>query len=141
MPVPLSDDDISALLAYWVAQLPLADWTIKVRIVAGLELGRDHARAAVAEPKNVAVIRLRDPRDTDPDEAEVYDPEIALVHELLHVALAPFMDCPKDSHKDIRQEQTIHALSKSLVSMRRASNPRRRSAAHRLVVIPLQKAA
>lgn len=148
---------IMPLVAFWKNDiLPLKDWDIQCDFRRSWEMksNGDHGNVEIVEVKRAAFIKLLDPRDADPNEMQRYDPEIALVHELLHCCFAPFTREEIDEHWDIVQEQAVHAMSLALVALRRRfragpgpvsprSKTRKKAAALKAVVpvVVLPKAA
>ncbi len=130
----MSERSLRKKLAWWMAELDIS-WDIELCIKRFDEMKGIHGRVYMTEEKRMACIWLLDPRDTDPDEMRRYDPEVTLVHELVHIMLAPFSKDKVGTHRDIVSEQCVHATSKSLVRMSRAarkgkyrcSTPTRRS--------------
>jgi hypothetical protein len=126
----LTLEQASELLREWQEELRLLDWNIKLRITR--EIAPRHGHVRICESKQCAYIGILDP-SAALQEMEPLDMELALVHELLHIQLAAFMQREKKTHKDIVQEQAIHKLSQHLVRMKREmrelrERPRRRAA-------------
>lgn len=117
-------------LAYWQGRLRLQDWRISASFVRGYDIGNKLADSNTMRWKRHSIIRVAvDPLGETRIEVEalMHDPEVLLVHELLHVAFAAF-DGPieKDSTDDDAEEAVIHALSVALVELdRRGSRPER----------------
>jgi hypothetical protein len=121
----LTDQQIPALLREWRRELRLLnDWTIDVVITH--EIAPRHGHVRVAREKTCAYIRLLDPGAANYSEMEPLDMEVALVHELLHVALRSISK-PEGTHEDTIQEQAINRLSQRLVAMKRELRKMRRS--------------
>lgn len=118
--VAIPYEQLTCLLEEYKHDLGLENWTIGLAIRRSLELGDRHGHVSLLEKKTQAFIRLLDPVDADPLELVAYDMEIALVHELCHCALAPFIYVDEGSHEDIVQEQAINRMSISIVSAKRS---------------------
>lgn len=116
----LTERALRRKLAAWKRDLDIG-WEIDVRIERADVMGGDHGRVQITENKRMALILILDPRDANPEEMRPYDMELALVHELCHVMLAPFAGLRKGDHRDVVSEQCIHATSKALVRMKRAA--------------------
>jgi hypothetical protein len=126
----LTELQARALLREWQDESKLRDWTILLEIRSSIEL-KDIGDVNVTEEKRCAYIRMMDHRDhACQEEMEPYDMETTLVHEMLHVAFAPFSNCEKGSHQHMIQEQSIDAIAKLLVGMKRELRSLR-SRAHR----------
>jgi hypothetical protein len=126
----LTFEQASELLREWQEEFRIVDWNIKLEITRAIAPRHGHVR--ICEVKTCAYIRLLDPA-VALREMEPLDMEQELVHELLHIQLAAFMQREKKTHKDIVQEQAIHKLSQHLVRMKREmrelrEKPRRRAA-------------
>lgn len=106
-------------LEWWKSQLDIS-WDIELVFKRAAQMEGVHGRVGLTEEKRMACIWLLDPRDADPDEMRPYDPELTLVHELVHVMLAPFGG-KRGDHKDIVAEQCVHATSVALLKMARAA--------------------
>lgn len=120
----LTKRGIARKLAEWKQELGI-EWDIEVRVVRADKLKGNHGLVRMTEEKRMALILLLDPVDAPVDEMRPYDMEITLVHELVHVMLAPFNGKPHD-HKDIVSEQCVHSVSSAMVRMRRAARRRKR---------------
>jgi hypothetical protein len=123
----LTPEQASGLLREWQEEFRLLDWNLSLEITR--TIAPDHGRVRICEAKQCAKIRILDP-SVALIQMEPLDQELAIVHELLHVQLAAFMQREKKTHRDIVQEQAIHKLSQHLVRMKRElrEKPRRRAA-------------
>lgn len=123
----LTLQEATELLREWQGELRLQDWNIKLTIAP--EIAPRHGHVRICESKQCAYIKILDPSAAR-EEMEPLDMELAIVHELLHVQLAAFMQREKKTHKDIVQEQCIHKISQHLLRMKRElrARPRRRAA-------------
>lgn len=106
-------------LEWWKKELDI-NWDIELVVKPRSEMEGVDGRVGITEEKRMACIWLLDPRDTDPTLMRPYDPELTLVHELVHVMTPPFGGKPGD-HRDIVAEQCVHAVSKALLKMARAA--------------------
>lgn len=108
--------ELERLVRKWQPRLGLRDWTIKVELV------RHYRHEAYAygsvdhfAPKRTAEIKVVHPRDQQPDDHNVelghFDPEVVVVHELLHVALWAYRGASNGSARYAAQEQAVHQLS------------------------------
>lgn len=121
----LTLEQATELLREWQGELA-PGWNLKLRITR--EIAPRHGHVRICEPKTCAYIRILDP-SAAVEECEPLDMEVALVHELLHIQFAAFIQRDKRSHKDIVQEQAIHKQSILLVSMKRQLRARSRKRA------------
>lgn len=89
--VLIPDGKLSAVLDFWVAWLGLTGWTHRCYIASAREAGRSNQGSAVWNLATMHfVISIIDPDDVPEDES--YDMEHTLVHELLHVCYAAWLD-------------------------------------------------
>jgi len=122
-----TQEQLDCLTEWWKAELGLENWEIVASLVDRKTTRGNHGNCEAVEEKNLAVIRILRARDRSSLEiGDALDMEVTLVHELLHCRLAAFNGRAKGDHKDICQEQAVHALSKTLVRMsrKRRSKPR-----------------
>jgi hypothetical protein len=108
-------------LIYWQKTLRLQDWDIYARVARGRELFNENSAACIrwVLPKKTATLQLLDPSDYDPGLAVDQDHEVSLVHELLHLHYAPFDHTEEGSLELYMLEQSIEAISRALVALRR----------------------
>ena len=99
--ISLADPDLDDLLLFWQDRLKVSDWTIDFQVIPYTEFKGNTADATQYEHDTVAsteywlnrrraIMRIADP-ETVP-KTRVYVPEETLVHELLHLLLAPCVD-------------------------------------------------
>jgi hypothetical protein len=125
--VVLDLNSLANLCSWWQRRLGLSHWEICLKIVRGPTLD-DGSMADVSWNlvKHQAMLRVIDPNDypafIPTHDAWPQDMERSLVHELLHLVFATF-DAPENTPEDSAQEQTIAALSKALVTLRREAYP------------------
>ena len=127
MSVILTQEELERLCREWQKILRLQDWDIKVKICRQNDMTPDsQADSTWTLPKKTAIIRLCDPIDYI-DVAWPQDMERSLVHELLHLHLAPIDDFEPGTIKDILLEQAVDAMSKALITFaaNRLSSPGR----------------
>lgn len=117
-----NQEELDAALAEWQKTLRLQDWDIKASIVREKNLMMNDVVAAVrwGFTSKGAVVQLIDPIDYSDNPDEELDHEISLVHELLHLHYAGFDKTEKGSTEERLLEQSIEAISRSLVKLKRA---------------------
>ena len=116
----LDEADARRCALYWQKQLRLSDWAVEVLIVRrhALACGRVAECVYHLESKS-AIIRLLDASDHDP--ASLWaerDQEVGLVHELLHLHVAPFDPQPKTLEQKF-SEVMIESVAQALVLINR----------------------
>ena len=100
------------LLSFWKKLLRLQDWEIEVKeMIPDAEQEHVGEVAFVLERK-YAQISLLSPQATDEDI------EDTLVHELIHIHLAPFWP-EEDAQKVVLAEQAVDSLARAFVALRR----------------------
>jgi hypothetical protein len=129
----LTIEQAHQLLDEYQSEFGLLDWTVRLDILRRAAIPKRNASVAVTEAKKEACISLLHADDYPATSMTPQDMEVDLAHETLHVALAPFLRCRRGSHKDIVQEQAVHAFSTAYVFLKRevrtlrAENQRLRS--------------
>lgn len=112
----LTADQVHPALAYWQRRLRLQDWMVEVKIVRKPDLGDGHdAEVAYNLQQKYATVSLMDPIDFHAPTMLPYHPEVALVHELLHLHFAAF-DAKPNTPEQTAQEQAINCLAGALVT-------------------------
>jgi hypothetical protein len=109
----------------WQKILRLEDWRIRARWVDGMDMPNDSGDTQYLLVKKQAEIRIARPNGHGHDSIAVVtegiDPEVDLVHELLHLHFAPF-EGNTGSPELTAQEQAIHAISTALVELKHADH-------------------
>lgn len=117
-----TQEELEQKLSYWQKRLRLQDWIIEVRIVRGREMDDDYAaQVNWILPKKMATISILDPVDYPPDLMSEQDMENDLVHELLHLHLAPIHEhYGNECQKYITfEEQAIESIAFGLIDAER----------------------
>lgn len=114
--------NLKELLKKWQAILRLQDWNIKIRWVKHYDLANDtKGQCRWVLGKKAALISILEPEDFDPSIKWEQDPECTVVHELLHLHIAPLDDGDEwRGLKDKMMEQAICSISEALVNCDRA---------------------
>jgi hypothetical protein len=110
-------------LAVWQQRLNLQDWTISIVMARATELkpktlGNVHWDL----PKKTAVIRVLDPSDYHLAEHEMLqDMEFTVVHELIHLELAPVLSDLQRSDANRRDEEhSVNHMADALLKLDRS---------------------
>jgi len=106
-------------LSFWQGRLGLQDWKISVEVVRASEL-KPHTLGNVHwdRDRKTAVIRVLDPVDYHLPAPEVLpDIEFTVVHELLHLELAPALAPLQRNDADRREEE--HAVNQIAAALLR----------------------
>lgn len=109
---------LEALCAQWQKILRLQDWNVTVRLVRRYDMNDSDAWGECDWNlgQKTATIRVLDPQDVKP--TTPYDPESVLVHELVHLHVAPFRPA-SGSMEERLMEQAINCLEGALISLSR----------------------
>ena len=109
-------------LWYWQKRLNLQDWNISVIIVRTTDLkpktlGNIHWDSE----KKTAVIRVLDPADYQMAPREMYDDmEFTVVHELIHLELAPALSQFSRNEASRREEEhAVNHMADALLKLQR----------------------
>lgn len=109
-------------LAVWQQRLNLQDWSVSVVIARATELkpktlGNVHWDL----PKKTAVIRVLDPADYHlPEREMLQDMEFTVVHELIHLELAPVLSDLQRSDANRREEEhSVNHMAEALLKLDR----------------------
>ena len=119
----LTQEELRERLAYWQERLRLQDWIIEVNIRRGRDMRVDCSASVnwgLGEKK--ASISILDQTDLPEDVMGVREMEHDLVHELLHLHLAPIHDHFGDQHGDFYmtfEEQAIESIADGLIVLER----------------------
>ncbi len=116
------DAELQASLQYWQNELKLQHWYVDAGIARAeyLDLKGVNGTSSWGLSRAEAIIKLLDPIDYSADCIVPQDHEVTLVHELLHLHMAPFTsELDKDSLEYLFMERAIDVMAKSMVDLRR----------------------
>jgi hypothetical protein len=109
-------------LSFWQGRLSLQDWKISVEVVRAIEL-KPHTLGNVHWDRDTktAVIRVLDPADYHLPAPEILpDIEFTVVHELLHLELAPALAPLQRNDADRREEEhAVNQIASALLRLDR----------------------
>lgn len=118
----MTDKQLQKLLKKWQKILYLRDWEIRAELVPVNQMPN---LGQVGEVEwdlqcRAAHIRLVQEKDYPTDAVSKTDFETTLVHELLHLHLAPIhTEHAQDGNFMLYEEQAINTLAKSLIKLHR----------------------
>lgn len=99
----------------WQEILRLQDWDVEVKVVRHFDLPEDcSGDMGPFSRKKHARMRLLDPRDYNPRWKPDMEPEVTIVHELLHLHFQPLVNRRKKRQR-LAEEQAVHPISCALV--------------------------
>lgn len=120
--VILTEEQLQERLKYWQEKLRLQDWEIEVKIKKSWDMP-ENTVACVDWTLNrkIATIFVLDPDFYSPYCAGERDMEQDLVHELLHLHLAPIHDHFGNNDKIFStfEEQAIESIASALIALDR----------------------
>lgn len=117
----LNDEQLQQRLVYWQEKLNLLDWKIEAKIKRANHM-RENCAGAVnwTMQKKMATIAILDPIDYPDDVMGEQDMENTLVHELLHLHLAPMNDdYSENEHYILFEEWAINSIAGALIAVER----------------------
>ncbi len=117
----LTEEQLNDRLQYWQSKLKLSDWNIEVRICRASDMQENCAGSINwTLPNKMATISILDSIDYPEDTMEVQDMENTLVHELLHIHLAPISeDAHENEHYSLFEEWAICSITSALIELER----------------------
>jgi hypothetical protein len=116
----INKEEARACCSYWQRQLRLNDWKVSVTIVRRYDLAPGRAAECTyhLESKS-ATINILDASDFHPTaDFDDRDHEVCLVHELLHLHVAPFEPSAKTLQQTM-SEVAVESIAQSLVLINR----------------------
>jgi hypothetical protein len=105
-------------LSIWKKRLKLDDWNITVQMARTTELkARTLGNIHWDSDAKTAAIRVLDPADyTLPEDAMLKDMEFTVIHELIHLKLAPLLSAlPRSEASRRDEEHTVNNLADALL--------------------------
>ena len=118
----LTQKQLDKKLKYWQKVLELRDWHIKARIVKSKDMPTKYYAGCVSWDLQykAAKISILDFEDIPTDVIAEPDMEETLVHELLHLQLAPIHnDFGESTGYEMKEEQVINSLARALTKLHR----------------------
>jgi hypothetical protein len=109
-------------LWYWQRRLKLQDWDISIVIARATELKpRTLGNIHWDNHKKTATIRVLDPADYELPPAQMYaDIEFTVVHELIHLELAPVLSEFSRNEANRRDEEhAVNQMAEALLQLQR----------------------
>lgn len=120
--VLLTDVQLQERLAYWQEKLRLQDWIIEVKFARAREMDGEYAaQVNWTLSKKMASVKILDHIDFPNDVMGARDMENDLVHELLHLHLAPISDHFGNGSElySTFEEQAIESIASGLINSER----------------------
>jgi len=118
-----NQEQLENLCNEWREILGLSDWDIKITISRAKEMFSEDTQAGVnwVLRKKTALIKILDPIDYKVSGTTFWeqDMEQSLVHELMHLHIAPFDNSKEGSLEDICVDQVCDIIAKGFVKLKR----------------------
>jgi hypothetical protein len=118
----LAESFATERLAVWQQRLNLQEWTISIVIARATDLKpKTLGNIRWDLPKKTAVIRVLDPADYHlPYQDMLQDMEFTVVHELIHLELAPVLSDLQRSEANRREEEhSVNHVADALLKLDR----------------------
>jgi len=114
--------DIKKLLKKWQGRLGLSDWMISVQFKDCIDMNQSQGRTEIQKSNQYASIRLLQIEDRQKSDESENDPELDLVHELIHIRLWAIDPDVFEGALHICREQAIDWIAKALITSDREGN-------------------
>jgi len=118
----MTTPELRRLTRKWQERLRLNDWDIKARFATKDEAKATWGLCTPTPNTKTAQIHIANPRwfkESDKEiEGYLWDPEVTIVHELLHIHFAA-LNHAKGSHKEVIEEQIVSCIAQLLVALDR----------------------
>ncbi len=122
--VKLTEGQLRKLASWWMGELKLGDWTVKLQMVSQADIDGSVANCTTNLSLGMATVRISRYESRAVKDQQDCDMEVDLVHELLHLQF-DVIDrfCSKSGitplQSDIALERPINAVARALVHLRR----------------------
>jgi hypothetical protein len=115
-----TDDDLKKILGKWQPRLGLSDWDISVSFRDARDMDQHPAKSHIQgalQRVDIRIMACNDRQACDPCDG---DPELDLVHELVHIRLWA-IDPPAEAERILHmcREQAIEWIARALVALDR----------------------
>ncbi|GEM_PF-1144546 len=104
----------------WQQRLRLADWDVTVKVVPAMDMSSTQAQGCIhwRITEKTADIKLVTPEDAvKQNPMRPYNLEETLIHELLHLHMAPFEPDSSEQTECMAMEWTINAIAGALLKL------------------------
>jgi len=115
----INNIDLVTLLAKWQTRLGLSDWTITIEWRDSIDNVQCPARTRIFLHIQQAAIRIMNINDRQQSDPSDSDPELDIVHELVHIRLWAIDPIDADGTLNALREQSIEWIAKALISLDR----------------------
>jgi hypothetical protein len=107
---------LEAMCVRWQGKLRLLDWDVKIRFARHWEMSANrNGEVSWTVNSKTACISILDPRDYSTESKWPQDIEQVVVHELVHLHMAPFDD-ENGKKRNMLVEQAVDLLACALVN-------------------------
>lgn len=111
--------DLERMLKYWQRKLRLTDWKITIKFATLEELDGDQGKNTYLIEAKTSEILVLNPHEYKPEEypgKQPQDVENTVVHELLHLHLAPWKT--RNAAEEVQMEQAIESMADAFRSFK-----------------------
>jgi hypothetical protein len=121
----VNDGELKVLCRKWQKLLRLQDWEIDCRFADSIETHDQTGKCRAFPDRRQAIVRILRPEGFDlTDEFtqafdDGVDPEMSLVHELIHIPLEKLLNEDPGEHEKVMQEQAIESIARALLDLDR----------------------
>lgn len=117
----LTEEELQAKCKEWQKILRLQDWEIKIYVWRSRDMDLEGAVGEVEYNLDLklASIHILDPVDYPSNLMVNQDMEATLVHELLHLHMAPFGNSEQGTLEKSMLEQAIESITRGLIDLHR----------------------
>ena len=116
----MTQEQLNILLEFWKRQLGLDAWDITATFHSHRELGGNTGQGYIRAVFESADIMILDPSDRVASFRDDGDPEVDLVHELVHVRLWSIDPEETDGILHTCRETAVEKIARALVSIKRS---------------------
>lgn len=128
-PLILTIDQCRDVVRWWCDRLHLSHWVVDVRFGRAGSMKGDCAQLSFVYPRSRATVTVLDPIDHNFDDYDPIDMEHAIVHELVHLVTAAWLEWTWEDAKIAMGkvdegaciERPTESLAWTLIDLRRSS--------------------
>jgi hypothetical protein len=103
-------------LKKWQKRLGLSDWDITVKHRDAQDMNQNQGKATIRAALQNADIRIMKENDRQKSDPSDSDPELDLVHELVHVRLWSIDPYDAEGVEHVCREQAVEWIAKALIT-------------------------
>jgi len=108
--------DLEKMLKKWQSRLGLSDWNITIKFDTARNMNDNLGSTYLQNQVQMADIRIKALNDRQKSDSAENDPELDLVHELIHIRLWAIDPRDAEGVFHICREQAIEWIAKALIT-------------------------